>query len=669
MIKERRPKSKRHPLNTRNFVTKLTFSWLHEALWVARRGAWTEDMNYDLPEFDKVDTHGEVFKEAFNNVNGTKNPKMRIKRQQDSKSKPKSKRDQPKKNVKFFGQILTHFRMKIITYVFVGAVLRALYFSAFLAYQSVYELFETNIVYRNKTILFPLIVYLSYIIIVTLFTDVFDNLLMFRSSRLGLAIRSGTLSILNTKVLKLKAKNLNSHSSGFIMDLCQVDVPKISEYVLQLYLIIQNLTVVVVGAFYMWTITTHMLVLVTLGTTIGINLLYFVVLAVKMKVAKEMLIAKDKRMFVFNTISRFIGYIKTNGFEKFFCLQMFEKREREVFWLKQQALVQSFFGLFEFLPMFAGLSAVIYYIMRTNARLDYSNFLTFIQISNLVSENLTLMINRLGYFAILKVSLKRLEGYLKVEERDVSRFIKKASYYGTTDLAVKIQRGYFRWGFTKSHQETMEALADDTLTRPRYQTTRSKAGTGNDSKKMFAKAVRDEGEEEKKADEDDDNQSKEEIDFKAFESDQRREKLLDTDTDVDFDYFELNDINVEIPKGDLVLVLGRSGSGKTSLLACMTGEMLEFNNASLMINGPVSYLDQDLWVLNSTIRENITLGRAYDKKLMTEALKYSDFDGDIKAMDSGINTVVGNSGDGISSSQRAKMILARCFYQKYDSFP
>lgn len=75
------------------------------------------------------------------------------------------------------------------------------------------------------------------------------------------------------------------------------------------------------------------------------------------------------------------------------------------------------------------------------------------------------------------------------------------------------------------------------------------------------------------------------------------------------------DMDMLIPKGELVMIVGEIGSGKSSLFQAIMNEMnLKFQNPrpSLKINGELFYVSQNPWLLNMTIKDNIILDKPFD---------------------------------------------------------
>lgn len=63
----------------------------------------------------------------------------------------------------------------------------------------------------------------------------------------------------------------------------------------------------------------------------------------------------------------------------------------------------------------------------------------------------------------------------------------------------------------------------------------------------------------------------------------------------------LSNINLEIPVGSLVAIVGSTGEGKTSLISAMLGEIPPVADATVVIKGKVAYVPQVSWIFNATV--------------------------------------------------------------------
>jgi len=79
-------------------------------------------------------------------------------------------------------------------------------------------------------------------------------------------------------------------------------------------------------------------------------------------------------------------------------------------------------------------------------------------------------------------------------------------------------------------------------------------------------------------------------------------------------------INLEVRPGSLVAIVGMVGSGKSSILASLLGEMNKVCG-HVMISGNIAYTCQTAWLINATFRENILFGRNFDRKLYDRVIE------------------------------------------------
>ena len=63
----------------------------------------------------------------------------------------------------------------------------------------------------------------------------------------------------------------------------------------------------------------------------------------------------------------------------------------------------------------------------------------------------------------------------------------------------------------------------------------------------------------------------------------------------------LSDVNLDIPVGSLVAIVGSTGEGKTSLISAMLGELPPISDASVVVRGTVAYVPQVSWIFNATV--------------------------------------------------------------------
>jgi len=137
-------------------------------------------------------------------------------------------------------------------------------------------------------------------------------------------------------------------------------------------------------------------------------------------------------------------------------------------------------------------------------------------------------------------------------------------------------------------------------------------------------------------------------------------------------------VNLSIPVGSRIALVGRTGSGKTSLAHLLLG-LLQPTSGDLVLDGiPVNSLDlpawqancalvpQDIRLLDGSIRDNVAFGvdsALVDDEDIWAALGLAQFDEVVAQMNYGLYTMIGENGIKLSGGQRQRLSLARSFYR------
>ncbi|MBN3286239.1 ABCC9 protein, partial [Polyodon spathula] len=128
----------------------------------------------------------------------------------------------------------------------------------------------------------------------------------------------------------------------------------------------------------------------------------------------------------------------------------------------------------------------------------------------------------------------------------------------------------------------------------------------------------------------------------------------------------LSDINMHIPTGQLTMIVGQVGCGKSSLLLAMLGEMQTIGGKVHWSNknrNSVAYAAQKSWLLNATVEENITFGNPFNKQRYKAVIDTCSLQPDIDLLPYGDQTEIGERGINLSGGQRQRICVARALYQ------
>uniref|UniRef100_A0AAQ5XS94 ATP-binding cassette, sub-family C (CFTR/MRP), member 3 n=1 Tax=Amphiprion ocellaris TaxID=80972 RepID=A0AAQ5XS94_AMPOC len=123
----------------------------------------------------------------------------------------------------------------------------------------------------------------------------------------------------------------------------------------------------------------------------------------------------------------------------------------------------------------------------------------------------------------------------------------------------------------------------------------------------------------------------------------------------------LHNINVMVPQGSLLAVVGHVGCGKSSLISALLGEM-EKVEGDVSIRGSVAYVPQQAWIQNATLRDNILFGRPYNEQKYRCVLDACALTPDLQVLPGGDMTEIGEKGINLSGGQRQRVSLARALY-------
>jgi ABC-type multidrug transport system fused ATPase/permease subunit len=126
-------------------------------------------------------------------------------------------------------------------------------------------------------------------------------------------------------------------------------------------------------------------------------------------------------------------------------------------------------------------------------------------------------------------------------------------------------------------------------------------------------------------------------------------------------------IDLQAKRGALIAVIGQVGSGKSSLLQAILGE-LALSSGSIGVTGKISYACQEPWVFASTVRQNIVFGRPFDRRRYNEVVRVCALERDFKQLPHGDLTLVGDRGSSLSGGQKARISLARAVYNEADVY-
>ncbi|KAI3881272.1 hypothetical protein MKW92_018819, partial [Papaver armeniacum] len=129
----------------------------------------------------------------------------------------------------------------------------------------------------------------------------------------------------------------------------------------------------------------------------------------------------------------------------------------------------------------------------------------------------------------------------------------------------------------------------------------------------------------------------------------------------------LRDLNIQVNHGMRVAVCGTVGSGKSSFLSCILGEVPKVSG-TIKISGTKAFVAQSPWIQSGTIEDNILFGKEMDREMYGRVLEACSLKKDLEILSFGDQTVIGERGINLSGGQKQRIQIARAIYQDADIY-
>jgi ATP-binding cassette subfamily C (CFTR/MRP) protein 2 len=129
----------------------------------------------------------------------------------------------------------------------------------------------------------------------------------------------------------------------------------------------------------------------------------------------------------------------------------------------------------------------------------------------------------------------------------------------------------------------------------------------------------------------------------------------------------LKDINFKVQHGMRVAVCGTVGSGKSSLLSCILGEVPKISG-TIKLCGTKTYVPQSPWLQSGKIEENILFGKEMEIERYNGVLEACSLKKDLEILSFGDQTIIGERGINLSGGQKQRIQIARALYQDADIY-
>ena len=402
----------------------------------------------------------------------------------------------------------------------------------------------------------------------------------------------------------------------------------------------------------------------------------------------------DLRMKVTTEMINNLKVIKLNGWDDIDLKKIQEARGEELNVLGSRYYITTISQTLLWLAPIAMSVASIGLYQYLNDDFKIEDIFTSLGIFTSFQSLLKILPTTLDIFAETLISLRRIEKFLELSEVDDSNIIKYDDNTMKKNIALQITNGNFTWNknylnktnkleINKENEETKDKKNERRKNVGRRRTCIElnkldlnkkneffSSGDSNEEereknkkfiKNEFERNGKYENEKNKKEDESDKNSIKEEDALSANSS----EKNISIKK-----IYTLKNINFTVKEGEFVCIIGEVGSGKSSLVQALLNNMIVLNReeSNVILNGSISYVPQEAWIQNNTVKNNILFYLPFDSERYYKILDICELNPDLESLIGGDMTEIGEKGINLSGGQRARINIARALYSNKDIY-
>ncbi|KAF9284744.1 hypothetical protein BGZ68_004465 [Mortierella alpina] len=446
-------------------------------------------------------------------------------------------------------------------------------------------------------------------VLITICQNLFYQRWNLDSMVMGIIVRGSLIDMVFRKATSLSAYSHLVYPDGAVVNLMSTDTSRIDTAMLSIMLVLSVpiYTMIIVG------LLVHLLgapALLGAAILLLVNPIQGWIMSKLAPIRKQASEYTDSRIRLTNEVLQGIKVIKFFAWEANFLQKLSEIRKLELYNVGKLLLIRGMVAATSAsLPVFASAFSFVLYSAIGNT---LSAEIIFPALAYFTVLRIPLMVLPSAYTtaADAYVALKRIELFLLSEEASSIPPPEQEHAY-----AISMRDASFTW----------EQLLSDATNE----------GTDSTGKKTTAK--------------------------KEPTKPQPPSSTTDVPADTVVRTSYLNKINLQIPRGSLVAVVGPVGSGKSSLLQAMIGNMTH-TNGQLIRGSNISYAPQTPWIQNATIRDNILFDTPMDEERYWRVVKACCLEKDLTMFPFGDLTELGERGVNLSGGQKARLSLARSVY-------
>ncbi|CAI6341615.1 unnamed protein product [Periconia digitata] len=333
----------------------------------------------------------------------------------------------------------------------------------------------------------------------------------------------------------------------------------------------------------------------------------------------------DQRVSLTQEIIQAVRFVKYFGWENSFLERVNDIRKREIKGVQVLLAIRN--GIMSVgmsMPVFASMLSFITYSL-TDHGLNPAPIFSSLALFNSLRIPLNFLPLVIGQVIDANASVKRIQEFLLAEEAQET-----AEWDYNAKDAVTMKNADFTWERHPTRDE------DDAPKKGPGGGPRAKKPTRKDKKEQ-----------------------------KKKEKEDKRASVNSTVPEMkggeEEEPFKMKGLDISIGRKELVAVIGSVGSGKSSFLAALAGDMRK-TQGDVTIGASRAFCPQYAWIQNATVRENIVFGKEFRPEWYSQVVEACALRPDLEMLPNGDGTEIGERGITVSGGQKQRMNIARAIY-------
>ncbi|KAE8625593.1 hypothetical protein XENTR_v10006329 [Xenopus tropicalis] len=440
--------------------------------------------------------------------------------------------------------------------------------------------------------------------------------------RTGVRLKGAVLALAFKKMLKLKQSN--DIRTGELLNMCSSDGQRLFEAASIGCMLAAGPVIGIMGLVYT---ALFLGPSALLGSSVFIIFYPFMMLASKLTAyfRKKCIVVTDRRVRLMNEILNSIKFIKMYAWENTFRNKIQDIRSEEKTFLEKAGYVQSITsGVAPVVVVVASVCTFTLH-MALGYNLNAAEAFTVVTVFNSMTSALKMIPLAVKAASEASISISRFQKLFLMEESDMRNNQRLLS----NDL-IDFSGAYFSWS-SDVRSSTLEKQKEAEQKQEEFKETQ--------------------------------NLINGHYLFSSSESKQIVNGTNASEYIVCEHKAALININFTVQKSKLIGICGSVGSGKTSLILSILGQMTLLEG-TVTVSGRIAYAAQQAWIFNESLRENILFGEEYKEKKYQRVLKTCCLYPDIESLPHGDLTEIGERGTNLSGGQRQRISLARALYSE-----